>query len=159
MHSHVHNTWPSVHPTIMKTSSNPGCIWTKLPPWRHAAHKTTLTAFHNLPQWQMSGAGWGLGGWTLSASLGPATQISTTSSCPAPGNHFQPTVSQNNVRPGHETTIRLFGWQSHIFVPGQRMWSGQCLCPWSAWTLTRSHGFPSRPWTSSCSFWEASFFL
>lgn len=76
-----------------------------------------------------------------------------------PGNRFQPTVSQNNVWPGHETTIQLFGWQSHVFVPGQRMWSRQCLCPWSVWTLARSHGFPSRPWTSSCSFWEASFFL
>lgn len=160
MHSHVDSTWPSVHPTTMKTSSNPGCIWTKLPPWRHAAHKTVLTAFHNLPQWQMSVAGRGLGGVVHALGI-PRTRHSDFNNILLPtvsGNRFQPTVSQNNVRPGHETTIQLFGWQSHVFVPGQRMWSGQCLCPWSVWTLARSHGFPSRPWTSSCSFWEASFF-
>ena len=161
MHSHVDSTWPSVHPLQWKPVQTLGafeqsCLHGGTLPTRPSSQLFSICPMADV----CGGAGAGPG---VVHALGiPRTRHSDFNNIllpTVPGNRFQPTVSQNNVWPGHETTIQLFGWQSHVFVPGQRMWSRQCLCPWSVWTLARSHGFPSRPWTSSCSFWEASFFL
>lgn len=43
--SHVDSTWPAVHLSTMKTGSNHGCMWTKLPSLRHAAYTIPFSVF------------------------------------------------------------------------------------------------------------------
>lgn len=129
MHSHVDSTWPSVHPTTMKTSSNPGYIWTKLPPWRHAAHRPCSQLSQSAPMADVCGGAVVGGVHTLGI---PRTHHSDSNNIllpRVPGHRFQPTVSQNNVRPGHETTTQLSGWPSHVSAPGQGCGLGSVRAP------------------------------